>query len=657
MTSLRIGLQEYIETICSRKKRLLLATLISVILFGISCHYLYDGVNKRLLIYTFLCFGIGAFIICPRLKKWYFYSLVLLLYILIVPLKLFQRIEIPVHDMSKILESASFVNVLIILLIYAFFFLIFQRVRFAFGVGNLFLLILFLINYYLYLFRRSSLTIFDLMATKTALTVLHNYHLTMKSELWYSILYFLFFIAFGFWCDIPAKGKKYHLVVTVVALMYCLFFYVFWNKTDYLEKHELKGHYWPMSENEQLNGFLLSFGISMSDMEMEKPNGYSQKALLEIASQAEEIYQPKHFGEEIHPNIILIMNEAWSDLRVLGNLETSDDFMPFVDSLTNNTIKGNTYVEVLGGITANTEFEVLTGDSLALFTLEAIPYQLQVNHDMYSLAEVLKEQGYQTMAMHPGAGAAWHRENVYRYFGFEEFIDMNRFETEHQYVGNFLSDECNFNEIIWQYEHKKKDVPLFLFDVTIQNHADYYGNTEILLDVEKVGNTPVAEIAYIYDVDSYLNLMKVTDDAFQKLISYFQEVDEPTIICMFGDHQPILNDEFYNTIFGDRDLSEREIQAFKYITPYVIWANYDAGFSEYGDMSANYLGAAVLECAGVDLPAYYKFLLQLQKQYPEVSFRTIDELSDDEMIKQYRMLQYNHLMEKNYIKSIFSVVQ
>lgn len=519
-------------------------------------------------------------------------------------------------------------------------------------------MILFLINYYLNQFRGSCLSVNDLIAARTAMTVLGNYRLTMSGELWYSILYLCFFIALGFWCEFPFRGKKYHLAVTAAALSYGLFFCGFWNASDYWEKHGIQGYYWNMAENELINGFLVSFAVSVRESSMEKPGGYSADRLLEIAKQAESTYQaPEGISGGKKPNIIMIMNEAWSDLRVLGNLETTDPFMPFTDSLSDNVVKGNTYVEILGGLTANTEFEALTGDSLIFLSPTAIPYQLQVNHEMPSLAQVLREQGYHTMAMHPGGGIAWNRNKVYEYFGFEKFVDMFQFETEYLYIGPFLSDECNFNEIIRQYEKKEKGVPLFLFDVSIQNHGGYYGNTEIVLNIEKVGETNAEEAGYLYDAETYLNLMKITDDEFRRLVGYFQSVEEPTIICMFGDHQPNLTDDFYSAVFEGQELSEEKRQEMKYITPYVIWANYDVEFPEYGDMSANYLGAAVLECAGVELPPYYKFLLQLQKSYPVISRWTMEGLKREDQVIEYQMLQYNHLMEKRYRKELFSVVQ
>ena len=646
-------MRAYLTDILDKKWRIIVGCLVSVILFLLSCHYLYDGFNKRFIIYSVLCLLTGVFLILPRLKRWYLALPVVAAYLIFVPHKMFIRIELPSNDFSRMLPGAELANVFIILLVYAILLLLFQRASFALAGGGIILLCLSLINYYCVLFRGSGLSFTDLTAVGTAVSVLGNYRLTMSSELWYTILYFCFFIVLGFWCDIPFKGKWYHLAVTAVSLSGFLFFYYFWNMSDYLERYELQGHYWDVSENEQLNGFLLSFGISMKEMSMEKPSGYSEKLLLEVGREAAESYQAP-VSMETKPNIIFIMNEAWSDLRVLGNLGTTEPFMPFIDSLAGSVVKGNTYVEILGGLTANSEFEALTGDSLAFLAPTAIPYSLHVNHDMYSLAWVLKDQGYQAIAMHPSGAAAWNRKNVYDYFGFDEFIDASMFQTPYLYQRSFISDECNFNEIIWQFEHKEEGSPLFLFDVTIQNHGDYYGGIDMPISVLTVGETPAEEAGNIKNVETYLNLMKITDDAFAEMISYFETVEEPVILCMFGDHQPNLGDNFYNVMFADSSLTQEELTERKYITPYVIWANYDVTFPDYGDMSANYLGVALLECAGVELPPYYQYLMQLQKLYPVISYHTIDAFENDEPIQRYKMLQYNHLMERNYLRELFS---
>lgn len=76
------------------------------------------------------------------------------------------------------------------------------------------------------------------------------------------------------------------------------------------------------------------------------------------------------------PNVIAIMNESFADLKAVGDLQTSKDYMPFFRKLKENTIKGYTYSSVFGGNTANSEFEFMTGNTLAFLPDNSVPYQL-----------------------------------------------------------------------------------------------------------------------------------------------------------------------------------------------------------------------------------------------------------------------------------------
>ena len=80
-------------------------------------------------------------------------------------------------------------------------------------------------------------------------------------------------------------------------------------------------------------------------------------------------------------------------------------------------------------------------------------------------------------------------------------------------------------------------------------------------------------------------------------------------------------------------------------------------------MSANYLPAVMMECAGLPLPPFYQYLMELKEEYPVLTRRgclgrdgqlaDIADLWDEEPIYQYRMLQYNQLYEKDYMEEIF----
>lgn len=642
---------------CKENKiKLIISAVLFAVLYGISIANMGFGINKRTILMTALCFMTALLFAIPRPKKWYYSLPFVALFLLYVPGKIFDRIELPVHDLTSLIEGAELVNILIVILVYAVFLLICQNIGIAFSAGTVIIGVLSVINYYVVNLRGTSIGYADLFAGKTAMSVIGSYELTMEPELWYSILYLIFFGVWGFWCGKRWEQKKvYHIVISAVAVAYITFFAVFWGGTDYLEEHQLKGVHWAPSANQPLEGFLLSFAINVQESYIQKPVGYSEAELERIKEETIASYQSPDLKTDVtNPNIIIIMNETWSDLRVLGDMELSESYMTTVDSLDENVTKGYLHVPVLGGLTANAEYEVLTGNAMALMPRNSVPYQLNVNYDMYSLARVMEEQGYESIAMHPSIKGAWNREKVYEHFGFSDFVDIYKFETDYHYVRDYISDKCNYDEIIYRYENKEENTPLFLFNVTIQNHGGYGGGADMPIAIESIAGVPASECGDLLDAQTYVDLMEISDQEFARLIEYFKNADEPTIICMFGDHQPVLSDNFYSHIFKDSTLTAEEQEAQKYITPYVIWANYDVDFPEYGDMSANYLGAAVLECAGVSLPPYYKFLLGMQKQYPIITQTTMNELKDEEIVNQYEMLQYNQL-KRGSEESIFGV--
>lgn len=256
-------IQRYAQVIAARKKRLVLAVIISISLFTVSYHYLYEGINKRFLIIAALCIFTGALIVCPKPEWRYFDVLFIGFYLLLVPRKMFQRMELPVHDLAGMADGAEIENIAIILLIYAVLLLITQRIYIALGGGGILCLFMLLLNYYTVQSQGGSLGFVSLRTLGTALPVLNGYQPAMSGELWYSILYFCFFIALGFWYGSSGKGKTYHLAVTSLSLIYGLFFICFWN----VSSHGYRGHYDTAWEAESLNGFLAGIVFRIQENE------------------------------------------------------------------------------------------------------------------------------------------------------------------------------------------------------------------------------------------------------------------------------------------------------------------------------------------------------------------------------------------------------
>ena len=164
------------------------------------------------------------------------------------------------------------------------------------------------------------------------------------------------------------------------------------------------------------------------------------------------------------------MNESWSDLNIIHDFESNPDYMPFWHSFDTPVMKGDLLVSVHGSRTCNTEFEFLTGASMRNLPRLSYPYQQYSLKTLPSLAREFKNNGYDTVAIHPGKPENWNRKNALLNLGFDRFIDKNDF-IDPEYIGYFISDKSCYDKIIEEFKNKEKEK--FIFAVTIQNHGGY----------------------------------------------------------------------------------------------------------------------------------------------------------------------------------------
>ena len=357
-------------------------------------------------------------------------------------------------------------------------------------------------------------------------------------------------------------------------------------------------------------------------------------------------------------NIIMIMNESLTDYSVFDNFAPSEDVLTFIHSLQENTIKGYLQTPVFGGGTCNTEYESLTGNSLTFLPGGVMPYQMYVTPDTISLNKILQGQGYTGYAMHPFPASNWNREEVFQDMGFAQFLSEPDFAGE-EMIRDMCSDAGDYDRMIKLYEEKKGS-PLFFFNVTLQNHGGYTdGEYEATIHVPTSGRP--AGGAYP-QAEQYLSLAHASDQAFEQLVNYFSQVEEPTMIVMYGDHQPKLEDGFYEYLTGkpaSEWTQEETMQLYK--TPYVIWTNYplDTTTQVPKRLSANYLSSWMLKLAGVQLPEYNRYLLQLCRDVPVVTpkgcldargnyFRAEDAGRYAPLLQEYAYLQYNNLFDADH---------
>lgn len=591
------------------------------------------------------------------------------LYVL-CPIAAFYLLEVlthnPVEDIHIGLHIYSWI---MYVLIYTVFFFLIGRMRFAFCLSTVLVAVVGLANMFTLELRGAPILPWDIRSAGTAFSVLDNMNLELTPETIHILWGFGLILFLSLHCDLQPPALKKRLAAgacsAVVLAAMCFGVQTDWlmDTIDIYEMPFTQGYTY------RQNGFLVSFLMNAKYLSVDKPEDYDVDELEEtvdetledaLLSDEDDIPVITPADGEL-PNIIVIMNEAFSDLSVLGDLKTNKDYMPYFRSLTDNTVSGTVYVSVLGGNTANSEFEFLTGDSMAFLPTGSIPYQQYIKSEIPTLVDVLNDQGYYSIAMHPYYASGWERDDVYDWMGFDEKYFINDFSGA-QRLRQYVSDWGMYQKIISTYNENQlllNDQPLFYFGVTMQNHSGYskeYNNFSN--DVHVISDSG-KEYKY---ADTYLSLIAESDRAYEKLIHHFTYVEDPTIIIMFGDHQPhSMETSFFKELLGKHPLElDLDQTVLRYQTPFKIWANYDIEERSDVDISINYLSTLLMKTAGLELSDYQEYLWEVHEQLPVVTAnfymdnegnlydygteRSVPEYED--LLDDYSSLQYNHLFDE-----------
>lgn len=536
-------------------------------------------------------------------------------------------------------------------------------------------------------FRGTPFIPMDFLSITTAAGVANTYNFAPSYKVVLGTFIFVFILIIGARTKTPkfnilTKIFSRSFATTFTAVILILFYF-----TDVFARMGVRPDFWNQTRGYRNYGFVFSFFSNTKYLKTPVPDKYDPSEIKDfVYNVIGDAANTKPSGStKDKPNIICIMNESLSDLSVLGDLKTNKKYMPFLSSLKKNTIKGNLYVPVIGAGTSNTEFEFLTGHTTAFLPSGSNAYMLYIENHIASMVSTMEAQGYSSYALHPYYAMGWKRTEVYNNLGFNEFTSLEdiidieimrdfqsngndpdylqqlieeNYPGENMLIRQYISDSYNYKLLIENFENRDKSVPYFAFNVTMQNHGGY--TTECVNFKENIHATNVSK-EYI-KANKYLSLIKYSDNAFKELVNYFKKVKEPTIICMFGDHQPSIESEFIAEVMGVKNLSNLtpEQEQSRYCTPFYIWANYDIEEKYIDKLSSNYLSSLVMETAGVELTEYNKYLLELSKTLPVIDnigyidnkgkyYKWSDNSPYKDILDEYEKVQYNNIFDREHV--------
>ena len=597
-----------------------------------------------------------------------------ILYILFAPCYIFFNMEIAVfnetYSFRKQHLSLLLFNFLLIGILELIFIVITNRVRLGTDIWAFICVMFNIVNHFVYEFRGTPAMASDIATVGTALEVADGYKIQFNFYTTVALVMLFDFIMLGrvIKCEPVFKKVSHRLCGIAVMAIVSVTGFSQLVMTDMVSNRGLYLSLFNPMRSYQQYGSIACFARGIKLSVPEKPNGYSLKKVEEITSKyTSDTVDPN----KKRPNVIVVINEAFSDPQVLGDIETNEDYMPFIHDLmkNGNCVSGTTYASIVGGQTANTEYEFLTGNSMAFLPKGTVAFQLYLRHAMPSLVTELKSEGYTgNSATHLQKARNYNRDKAYPLLGFDKFYDYTNMGVPFVKMRNNATDQCTYDNITHDYEQQRKstDAPYFGYTMTIQNHSSYdvpFDN----FDDKRI----VVENADAPDLGYYLSLIKYSDEMFENLINYYKNTNEPTVILLTGDHQPRIHDESMDSITNGewRNWNDEEMMR-RYEVPFLIWANYDIDKKTVEKTSMNYLQTILMETIDGELTGFQKFQQDLQKEIPVLTsngywgadgkFYSVDDKNSPyyDLIQEYAMLQYNDMMDyKNRVEDFFELKQ
>ena len=401
------------------------------------------------------------------------------------------------------------------------------------------------------------------------------------------------------------------------------------------------------------NGFVAGTLYNMPNTAMERPPGYSEATMRELASRyadAAALRNPNASPDALADvNVVMVLAESFADPAALQGVGLERDPFPLTRKRMAEAWGGQTLANMYGTGTSTMEFQALTGQSLALLTPQIwSPYQdYLTGHDEYpSAVEWFNRFGHATVAIHPYLATMYQRNRVYPLFGFDRFLHAATMRhTEPAGKGSFISDVSAFAEVLDQLE--AHDEPVFTHLVTMQNHVPTAG-----VHTDPMEVTGVTDRSAVRAIGGAARGMELTDQALDAFLTKLESSPEPTIVLLYGDHYPGMYPP---------EILAQNLSLTRRRTPLLVWSNTEPTPRDLGTVSSASFMPSIFEMAGQTMPPYYELLLQVQEEVgaftrdllvsPDgVPYERADLTArQQQLLADYALVQYDFSIGERYV--------
>ncbi len=448
-------------------------------------------------------------------------------------------------------------------------------------------------------FNCSDILIFryGIFITTRYLSILHCILITLGIILVAAFVVYLY--KKGYRCERTGNKKQHGIVVCILAVV-TVSMGIVGNLTGLLLPR-----FTNITDGYSKNGFVYAFFCSVAESGVDEPEHSPVEDIIK------DFVSPEK-ENDIKSNVIFVQLESFIDPDEFVGLELQSDPIPNFNRLIEEYPSGYLDVSVLGGGTANTEFEILTGMNIKDFGTIEYPYESFLDtNTCESMAFNYKALGYKAHAMHNFSAGFYMRNKVFANLGFDSFTSFE-FMTDIEYnpIG-WAKDEILERYIMSALEGS--DEPDFVYAISVQGHGSYPTD----FDDRQIDATTTYTSEDIEELEAqleyYVSQVKEMDGFIGSLTDRLSSYDEPAVVVFYGDHLP--------GIALTEDMLET---GSLYKTEYVIWSNFQIE-AEDTDLCTYQLAAHVQDLLGFssgqitklhqtyrDIPEYEQYLKVLE---------------------------------------------
>lgn len=390
-----------------------------------------------------------------------------------------------------------------------------------------------------------------------------------------------------------------------------------------------------MGENANVNYHNAGMILGMFNSETTFNETMNYDEALKLLEKESNPLQPIVNLESEKVDIVNVMLEGNFPVEeTYHDVKFSTEIQPFFKSLQEKSLySGHTMADTFGNGTGISEFNYLTGMSNKIFPQPYIAYESQVGNYVPGAAANVTKYKPNLVVNHDFNKAFYNRENVYKNMGFQKFNGISEITNEMNIPdvpkGNYMPDEQFFAYINKQLDANQSTTN-YVFNITMQNHFPYPKVQENDEDVEILKAPDSYTPAQRENLKKIATGMKSTDNALKKFIKDIENRKKKTIVVLFGDHQPIINEKFVNERRAEND----------YLTHYAVWTNFQVNQPlKKENLPISELGIQVQELLGVRkrenlaLHGFYAYLKKNKFSYTKLEEYVANDFYQNKELK------------------------